>query len=1369
MSKNLFILLMVLLAPQTGLAEDEIVKQGYAVYDSDAKTLTFKYGEKPEGDNVFDTDDISTPAWDCTHLKIAIFEPSFAESSPKSLQGWFASADSLEVIEGIEYLNTSEATSMQSMFMGCHSLVSLDLSTFNTEKVIDMQYMFDDCDQLTTIFVGESWVTESVYSYSEMFRNCLSLIGEDGTTYSDNNIYTSAATTDAGGYLTKKAVKLSTIPGDGTNWTTYYNKFFSAAVPGDATVYLAKVIGTDVVPEAVETTVIPKNTPVILSSSSEEITLTRTYDEGEGDYFENDLRGTHQAIATPTKAYTLANTEGSFSFEAYTEETLPAQSAYIPFGNDAFYAIWCQENSTLYFTDTSLGLSEGGSYTADDGTVQTITALWEAKNITKTTGEAYPWVGVASPDVIEAVFEESFQNVNLTSTLEWFAQCEKLDTIRGIEHLFMSQVTDLRYMFDQCKSLRAFNTSHFNTRSALDMCNLFSGCMTLSDIDVSRFYTGNVSNMAGMFRDCSGLVSLDLSSFSTGGVTDMSFMFNRCSGLTDLNISTFITSSVTDMEGMFDECSNLSTIDLSSFNTAAVTSMNSMFWGCRSLTSLDVTGFDTRNVTNMGGMFNDCSSLTELNVAGFDTRKTTEMQNMFANCKNLTALDVSGFVTSNVTNMNEMFYKCSSLESIDMSNFNTAKVNNMSYMFAECSSLTSIDISNFNTSNVTNMSGMFNSCSDLTNLMVNTIDTRSVTSMSFMFSGCTALADINLGNFNTSRVSDMKNMFSECSGLTNLDLSSFNTRNVTQTRYMFRGCENLTQLFISDQWTMQAVSDGASMFQDCPNLIGEDGTIYNSEATSNAYAHADAGGYMTKKQVTRTAIPGDGSYWTTYYNMYANTAVPSGTTVYIANVSGESVVPQAVASAIIPKGTPVILSSDSETLSLTRTTADGEGDFSGNELLGTHFAIPAPRYTFTLSNEGNTFGFSRYSEETLPAQSAYLVISKDFAVRKSELSTAINTYQAQIDANQTELSTNYTTGDTDIQQLYAQWQAQEDQLNLLAQQLAAADILDSDRQEIANAIDQHASELNEIRSALDDAKASLDNSNSNLLQQLSSVQAQLSAISEVVADATDDESLDAPEQQLPAIGEQLDALQAEIDQRTDADVAARKAYITERLGNSSATLTSISTNLSDANSAIYITALDTSREYGEENPELSYSVSRGTITGTPEVSTWASKISPVGTYPITVSQGSVTTTNVRFIEGTLTITKAPLTIATKDYTIKAGDKFPTFALTFEGFKNGETKAALTTQPTVSCEAEDTNTPGRYLIVVNDAESPNYEISYVAGWLTIEPVSTGISSWTNDGEPVDIYDANGRKVRHNATSIEDLPKGIYIINGKKVIK
>ena len=70
--------------------------------------------------------------------------------------------------------NTSEVTSMATMFNGCSSLTSLDLSNFDTSKVKNMSRMFSGCSSLTSLDVSNfdtSIVTDMVY----MFYNCTSL------------------------------------------------------------------------------------------------------------------------------------------------------------------------------------------------------------------------------------------------------------------------------------------------------------------------------------------------------------------------------------------------------------------------------------------------------------------------------------------------------------------------------------------------------------------------------------------------------------------------------------------------------------------------------------------------------------------------------------------------------------------------------------------------------------------------------------------------------------------------------------------------------------------------------------------------------------------------------------------------------------------------------------------------------------------------------------------------------------------------------------------------------------------------------------------------------------------------------------------
>lgn len=163
---------------------------------------------------------------------------------------------------------------------------------------------------------------------------------------------------------------------------------------------------------------------------------------------------------------------------------------------------------------------------------------------------------------------------------------------------------------------------------------------------------------------------------------------------------------------------------------------------------------------------------------------------------------------------------------------------------------------------------------------------------------------------------------------------------------------------------------------------------------------------------------------------------------------------------------------------------------------------------------------------------------------------------------------------------------------------------------------------------------------------------------------------------------------------------------------------------------IVITANSYSREYGDANPSFEYTVSGGSISGTPKITCSATKTSPVGTYDIKIEKGSVTTGNVTYANGTLTITKAPLTITAKSYTRQQGETNPTFEVTYNGFKNYETESVLTRKPTVTTTATTNSSPGTYVISVSGAEAQNYSIYYVNGTLTVTEKSQ--ATFTKDG-------------------------------------
>ena len=112
-----------------------------------------------------------------------------------------------------------------------------------------------------------------------------------------------------------------------------------------------------------------------------------------------------------------------------------------------------------------------------------------------------------------------------------------------------------------------------------------------------------------------------------------------------------------------------------------------------------------------------------------------------------------------------------------------------------------------------------------------------------------------------------------------------------------------------------------------------------------------------------------------------------------------------------------------------------------------------------------------------------------------------------------------------------------------------------------------------------------------------------------------------------------------------------------------------------------------------------------------------------GTATVTVTgKGNYTGTK----SANFTINKAALTITAKSYTINQKDDLPVFGVTYSGFKNGETNSVLTTQPTITCDATDSETAGVFDITPSGAVATNYSFSYVKGTLTIDATSVSIA-------------------------------------------
>ncbi|AHY55593.1 two-partner secretion domain-containing protein [Bradyrhizobium japonicum] len=125
-----------------------------------------------------------------------------------------------------------------------------------------------------------------------------------------------------------------------------------------------------------------------------------------------------------------------------------------------------------------------------------------------------------------------------------------------------------------------------------------------------------------------------------------------------------------------------------------------------------------------------------------------------------------------------------------------------------------------------------------------------------------------------------------------------------------------------------------------------------------------------------------------------------------------------------------------------------------------------------------------------------------------------------------------------------------------------------------------------------------------------------------------------------------------------------------------------------------------------------------------------------GRYGLTASGLSSANYAITYVDGSLTVNKAPLTIAVNGVTkIYDGVPFSGGSAIYSGFVNGEGLSALSGTLIYSGSAQGTRNPGVYSIAASGLTSANYGITYVDSRLAIIPRDAGACSLGAGGNPV----------------------------------
>ena len=154
----------------------------------DVKTLTFQSSLQNVPSSAWDVSeagDGSVLAWmDNGNLYVAADGAIAPNSNASCLLQDFAN---LKTIDFGNCFDTSNVTDMHSMFAGCSSLTSLDLSGFDTSNVTYMSYMFQMCDNLSNVDLS-SFSTSNVTNMRSTFESCGSLIRLDLTSFDTSKV-----------------------------------------------------------------------------------------------------------------------------------------------------------------------------------------------------------------------------------------------------------------------------------------------------------------------------------------------------------------------------------------------------------------------------------------------------------------------------------------------------------------------------------------------------------------------------------------------------------------------------------------------------------------------------------------------------------------------------------------------------------------------------------------------------------------------------------------------------------------------------------------------------------------------------------------------------------------------------------------------------------------------------------------------------------------------------------------------------------------------------------------------------------------------------------------------------------------------------
>lgn len=560
----------------------------YAVLSTDQKTLSFYHDTEKDAKvgTIYQLNTSYNPDWaKVTTITDVVFDSSFANATPTTTEYWFVNQENLKNITGLQYLNTSNVTSMTSMFSGCSQLENIDVSHFNTSNVMSMTNMFNGCSNLKNVDVSH-FNTSNVTSMTNMFKGCSNLTSLDLSSFDMNS------------YL---------VASNMINSCSSLKDFYVPASMPELSAYTCSGVGTQTSPCII-------HAPEGFNFGEGVDTSALSFKWYSGNFY---LLGTvlpYAIIADGTLTFCYDNNPWN------REETKYRINAS---GTPSWYSAR-ESVSSVIFDKSFVNYSPVSAYQWFAGMVN-LTTIEDLENLNCSNLESvermfYGCTGLTSLDL------SSLDMSHVTNAAYMLYNCKEL------KHLYVSpSMSSLANYQNVCNAIGNTTACIIHVPDGFDFGEGVDASALSFKWCNGKFYVFGTDVAYSMLEDDVLKFYYDAKAWERG-LTPWAMNATSNPAWTTSNTlvkkvvfdSSFAQARPVSTYRWFYGMTGLTNIEgLNFLNTTNVTNMTQMFYNCSGLTSLNLGKFDMTNVEIISNILYGCSGLKELHIHESMTKLAT--------------------------------------------------------------------------------------------------------------------------------------------------------------------------------------------------------------------------------------------------------------------------------------------------------------------------------------------------------------------------------------------------------------------------------------------------------------------------------------------------------------------------------------------------------------------------------------------------------------------------------------------------------------------------------------------------------------------------------------------------------------------------